>query len=355
MNALDRYIIKEVLKGTLLALIMLYALFNLFSLKDELGNRGVGDYDLKHILMYLGLMIPHYLYELMPSAALLGSLFVLGGMANHRELMAMRVSGVSVYGIIRSVMFAGLILVTFSFVIGEFIGPDAEKKAKILRSVAKTRMPVARTIQGLWLRDGNQFIYVKDIFTEGNVARINIYELDEQRHLQKLTYAERGRYLDKDRWLLSEVQTSEISAQGVTREQADESIWTSVIDSEVVDVVVVDPENMSLMDLSKYIDFLQENKQDSAKYELAFWARLINPFITLVMLLVSAPFVVGVGRGIALGPRMMLGILIGMSFNIIDNTVGQMGIVYGLNPLFVATLPSCLVLSGALYAISRLR
>jgi hypothetical protein len=56
------------------------------------------------------------------------------------------------------------------------------------------------------------------------------------------------------------------------------------------------------------------------------------------MLLVSAPFVVGVGRGIALGPRMMLGILIGMSFNIIDNTVGQMGIVYGLNPLFVATL-----------------
>jgi lipopolysaccharide export LptBFGC system permease protein LptF len=85
--------------------------------------------------------------------------------------------------------------------------------------------------------------------------------------LQKLTYAERGRYLDKDRWLLSEVQTSEISAQGVTREQTDESIWTSVIDSEVVDVVVVDPENMSLMDLSKYIDFLQENKQDSAKYE----------------------------------------------------------------------------------------
>ena len=355
MNALDRYIIKEVLKGTLIALLMLYALFNLFSLKDELSHRGTGDYDLKHILMYLGLMIPHYLYELMPSAALLGSLFVLGGMANHRELMAMRVSGVSVYGIIRAVMFAGLILVTFSFLIGEFIGPDAEKKAKILRSFAKTRMPVARTIKGLWLRDGNQFIYIRDIFTEGDIARINIYELDDQRHLQKLTYAKRGRYLDKVQWLLSDVQTSTISADGVTREHVDESTWTSVIDPEVVDVVVVDPENMSLLDLSKYIDFLQENKQDSAKYELAFWARLINPFITLVMLLVSAPFVVGVGRGISLGPRMMLGILIGMSFNIIDNTVGQMGVVYGLNPLFVAVLPSSLVLMGAIYAISRLR
>ncbi|MBT3812291.1 MAG: LPS export ABC transporter permease LptG [Gammaproteobacteria bacterium] len=355
MNTLDRYIIKEVLKGTLLALIMLYALFNLFSLKDELSHRGVGDYDLKHILMYLGLMIPHYLYELMPSAALLGSLFVLGGMANHRELMAMRVSGVSVYGILRSVMFAGMILVTFSFVIGEFIGPDAEKKAKILRSVAKTRMPVAKTIEGLWLRDGNQFVYVKDVLTEGEIARINIYELDEQRHLQKLTYANKGRYLDKEKWLLTEVLTSEISAQGVTKGHADESIWASVIDPGVVDAVVVEPENMSLMDLSTYIAFLQENKQDAAKFELAFWARLINPFITLVMLLVSAPFVVGVGRGISLGPRMMLGILIGMSFNIVDNTVGQMGIVYGLNPLFVAVLPSSIILLGALYAIGRLR
>lgn len=355
MNSLDRYIIKEVLKGTLIALLMLYALFSLFSLKDELNHRGVGDYDLKHILMYLSLMIPHYLYELMPSAALLGSLFVLGGMANHRELMAMRVSGVSVFGIIRAVMVAGMILVSFSFLIGEFIGPDAEKKAKILRSVAKTQMPVARTGQGLWLRDGNQFIYVKDIYTEGDIGNISIYQLDEQRRVQTLTYARRGRYLDRQRWLLSDVYISEISPQGVKGEHVKDFVWTSVIDPGVVDVVVVDPENMSLSDLSKYVDFLQENKQDAAKYELAFWARLINPFITLVMLLVSAPFVVGVGRGISLGPRMMLGILIGMSFNIIDNAVGQVGIVYGLNPLFVAVLPSFLVLMGAFYAISRLR
>ena len=355
MNALDRYVIKEVLKGTLIALLMLYALFNLFSLKDELNYRGVGDYDLKHILMYLGLMIPHYLYELMPSAALLGSLFVLGGMANNRELLAMRVSGVSVFGIIRSVMLAGMILVAFSFVIGEFIAPDAEKKARILRSVAKTQMPVARTKQGIWLRDGDQYIYIRDIYTEGNIANIYIYELDDERHLRKLTYAKRGNYLDKEQWLLKEVHISEISALGVKAEQINESIWSSVIDPEVVDVVVVEPENMSLSDLAKYIDFLQENKQDSAKYELAFWARLINPFITLVMLLVSAPFVVGVGRGISLGPRMMLGILIGMSFNIIDNAVGQMGIVYGINPLFVAVLPSSIILLGALYAIGRLR
>ncbi|MDF1584416.1 MAG: LPS export ABC transporter permease LptG [Methyloprofundus sp.] len=355
MNALDRYIIKEVLKGTLIALIALYALFNLFSLKDELKSLGVGDYDLKHIFMYLGLMIPHYLYELMPSAALLGSLFVLGGMANHRELMAMRVSGVSVFGIIRSVMMAGMILVAFSFGIGEFVGPDAEKKAKVLRSVAKTQRPVTRLANGLWLRDGTQFINVKDIYTAGDVANISIYELSDARRLKKVLYAQSGRFLDKGLWQLKGVQTSYVSADKVSAKSVAEEAWYSVVDPDVVDVVVMDPENLSLNDLSKYIDFLQENKQNPAKYQLAFWARLVNPFITLVMLLVSAPFVVGVGRGVALGPRMMLGILIGMIFNIVDNTVGQMGVVYGLNPLFVAVLPSGLVLLGALYAISRLR
>lgn len=355
MNALDRYLIKEVLKGTLISLIMLYALFNLFTLKDELRYRGVGDYDLKQIFIYIGLLAPRYIYELMPSAALLGSLFVLGGMANHRELLAMRTSGVSVFGIIRSILLAGGILVSFSFIIGEFIGPDAEKKAKILRSVAKTQMPAARTAQGLWLRDGNQFVYIKDIYTEGDVANISIYELDSDRHLQKMTYAKRGLYLEKQQWLLKQVRVSDISAQEVVGERLNELVWHSIIDPDVVDVVVVDPENMSLNDLAKYIDFLGDNKQDPAKYELAFWARLINPFIILVMLLVSAPFVVGVGRGIALGPRMVMGVLIGMSFNIIDNAVGQMGVVYGLNPIFVAVLPSSLVLLGAVYAISCIR
>jgi len=355
LNALDRYIIKEVLKGTLIALIALYALFNIFTLSDELRSRGVGDYDLKHILMYMGLMIPHYLYELMPSAALLGSLFVLGGMANHRELMAMRVSGVSVLGIIRAVMMAGMVLVTFSYLMGEFIGPDAEKKAKVLRSIAKTQRPVTRTANGLWLRDGNQFIHVQDIYTEGDIANITIYELGDDRRLKKLINAQRGKFLDEGVWKLSGVKTSLITKNRVSAENVAEKVWYSVVEPDVVDVVLMDPENLSLHDLSKYIDFLQDNKQDSAKYELAFWARLINPMVTLVMLLVSAPFVVGVGRGVALGPRMMMGILIGMSFNIIDNAVGQMGVVYGLSPPFVAVLPSSLVLLAALYAISRLR
>jgi len=355
MNALDRYIVREILKGTLFALLLLYTIFNLFTLNDELRSIGVGSYDLQHIFMYMGLMIPRYVYELMPSAALLGSLFVLGNMANHRELVAMRASGVSLLGIIRAVLMAGVILTLLSFIIGEFIGPKAERKAKILKSIAKTNRPIASTANGLWLRDGSQFIYIKDTYTEGKIGNIYIYGLDEKHNVEEITYAQQGQFLAKGKWLLEGIKTSSLSTQQVTNKHLAEKKWVSTVDDDVLDVLVLKPENLALAELSKYINFLKKNKQGFAKYELAFWARLVNPFVTLVMLLVAAPFVVGVGRGISMGPRMVMGILIGMSFNIIDNATGQMGVVYGLNPLFIATLPSLLVLSAALYAISRLR
>ena len=104
-----------------------------------------------------------------------------------------------------------------------------------------------------------------------------------------------------------------------------------------------------------YIRFLKENNQKAQTFELAFWGRVVNPLVTLVMLLVAAPFVMGFKRAQSTGGRMMIGILIGLGFNVVDKIAGNAGLVYGFNPILVAVLPSALVLCGALYAIHRLR
>ncbi len=126
MNVLTRYLVKEIIKGSLIALILLLTLFNLFTLTDELKDLGKGNYDLKAVFYYLTLTSPRVLYELVPSSALLGSLFVLGAMGNNRELVAMRAAGLSILGILKAVFIAGFILVCFSIVIGEMIAPPAE-------------------------------------------------------------------------------------------------------------------------------------------------------------------------------------------------------------------------------------
>ena len=352
MNVLTKYIVKEILKGAFIALILLLTLFNLFTLADELKDIK-GAYNLTAVFTYVALTSPRVCYELVPAAALLGSLFVLGAMGNNRELIAMRAAGVSVLGIIQSVLVAGAILAIFSLFVGELIAPTAESKAQFLRATAQNQKLVSNAKYGLWLREENKFINVRKLETNGNLADISIYELDNNAQLQRVTHAEKAIYLQNEQWRLENLAESQISTEKMQANVKTIQTWQSTIAPDLVKISVVNPDNLSLIDLAQYIEFLKTNQQKSQTFELAFWGRIVNPFVTFVMLLVSTPFVIGVKRGVNVGSRMMIGIVIGMCFNILDKIFGHIGLIYDFNPLLMAVFPSLLVSSLSLYALRR--
>lgn len=353
MNVLTLYIVKEVVKGSLVAVMLLLTLFNLFSFSDELKDLGQGGYDLQAILWFLTLTSPRVFYELVPSSALLGSLFVVGAMANNREIVAMRGAGLSVAWIIRTIMLAGLVLVVIAVLVGEFVAPPCERAAQLLKTTALHDGVVMRSQYGMWLREGNSFINVRKILDDGSLADVRIYDVGEDKHLQRVTQAEHAQFLGDKQWRLEGVKHSEVTTQQIFAGAQEQKAWRSGIDSDLLKVAVVNSDNLSLYDLFMYIDFLKQNNQKSQSYELAFWSRLINPFVTFVMLMVSAPFVIGIGRGVSTGARIMMGIVIGMAFNIFDRIAGHVGLVYDMNPMLMAMLPSTLVFCCALYAVKR--
>lgn len=353
MNVLTWYVVREVIKGSLVAVLLLLTLFNLFTFSDELKDLGDGGYGLKQILMFLALTSPRVFYELVPSAALLGSLFVVGAMANNREIVAMRAAGLSTGWIIRSIMLAGLLLVIVSVSVGEFVAPSSERAAQLLKTTAQHNGVVMRSQYGMWLREGNRFINVRRILDDGSLGDIRIYEIDGQHKVKVVTQAEHGQFLGNKQWRLNNVRQSLIDYQRIDANLQPQMPWQSAIDSDLLKVAVVNSDNLSLYDLYMYIDFLKTNNQKSQSYELAFWSRLINPLVTFVMLMVSAPFVIGIGRGISTGGRIMMGVIIGMTFNIFDRIAGHVGLVYDMNPMLMAILPSSLVFCAALYAVWR--
>ncbi len=358
MSVLKNYVAKEVLKGSAIALILLLTLFNLFTFSDELKSLGKGSYGLSEILWYLALTSPRVFYELVPSAALLGSLFVVGAMANNREIIAMRAAGLSVFWVIKAVMRAGVILALASVLVGEFVAPEAERKAQLIKTTAKNNEVVMDSKYGLWLREDNKYINVRKIHKKGSLSDIYIYELDEDDHLELVTKAEYASFMGNKRWNLKGIRQTEISAnqtfQTVSNGQ-EQMQWKTSIDPDLLNVVVVKSDNMSLYDLYLYIDFLKENNQKSQSFELAFWSRLINPMVTFVMLMVSIPFVIGINRSGGTGERMVMGIIIGMTFNIFDKIAGHLGLVYGFNPMLMAILPSMIVFCGAIFVVSKVR
>jgi lipopolysaccharide export system permease protein len=355
MNVLTAYLVREILKGSFVAVLLLLTLFNLFTFSDELKDLGKGSYGLKEIFYYLALTSPTVFYELMPASALLGSLFILGAMGNNRELIAMRAAGLSVLGIIRSVMLAGAILVAIAIMVGEFVAPEAERRARILKVTAQNDRVVMNVNYGLWLREGKKFINVRKILDDGNLANISIYELDDQHHLRYSTHAEKAIFQGNQQWKLERIKQSEISLQQMTASRQDEQQWQSTVAPDLLEIVVVNPNNLSMYDLAMYIDFLKGNHQKSHEFELAFWGRVVNPLVVFVMLLVSAPFVIGVKRGVNVGARMMIGVVIGMGFNIVDKIAGHIGLIYDLNPPLMAVIPSLTVLALALFALHRVQ
>jgi len=355
VRVLTGYIVREILKGSFVALLLLLTLFNLFTFTDELKDLGEGNYGLKQILYYLALTSPRVFYELVPASALLGSLFILGAMGNNRELIAMRAAGLSVFGIIRAVMLAGAILVIISILVGEFVAPVTERMAQMVRVTARNEQVLMNAKYGLWLREGKKFINVRQIEDDGNLADISVYELDDQQHLHQAMHADQAVFLGDQQWNMKNIKKSEISTQQMLASTQDNQLWKSSISPNLLKIVVVNPNNLSLYDLASYVGFLKKNHQKSHVFELAFWGRVVNPLVTFVMLLLSAPFVIGVKRGVSVGGRMMIGVVIGMGFNIIDKIVGHLGLIYDLNPPLMAFIPSLTVLALALFAVRRVQ
>ena len=354
MNVLTFYIGREILKGSLITMLILLTIFNLFTLADELKDI-TGNYGLKQVFYYVGLTSPTVLYQLVPASALIGSLFVLGNMGNNRELVAMQAAGLSVLGIIKAVLLAGLALVTISLLTGEFIAPVSEKLAQNIKASALNDNVLMNSKYGVWLREGSSFINIRQAGDNGALADVSIYDLNEDRHLFRTVHADKAIYLGQKTWKLVNVKESIISTQQTQITQEAERVWKSSIAPNLLKIVVVDPNNLSLYDLAMYIKFLRANHQQSHTYEVAFWGRAISPLTTFIMMLVSAPFVIGIHRGVSVASRIMIGVTIGMGFNILDKIINHVGLIYNLDPPLMATFPSLAVLSAVLYSLKKAR
>jgi lipopolysaccharide export system permease protein len=353
VKRLDAYIARNVLGGTLLALLVLAGLDSLFAFIGEIDDIGRHDYGLIQALVYTALTVPRRVYELFPTSVLLGSLLSLGALAANSELTAMRAAGVPVARIVRSVLRAGLLMLVAVVLLGEAVAPISEQRAQTLRSLANAEQMHSGKA-GLWAKDGLRFIQVGTVMPDLRLLDLHIYELDAERRLVQSTEAKSARY-DDGSWVVTGISRSTLNGQQVRSEQVAEERWSRLIAPELFGVLAVEPRQMAATTLAQYVTYLRDNDLDSAHFELAFWMRFSTPLSSLVMLLLAIPFVFGSMRTGGAGQRLFVGLLIGVGFHLLNRTLNHMGIVYGLPPLLSATLPTLLFFGVALVALRRVR
>ena len=95
----------------------------------------------------------------------------------------------------------------------------------------------------------------------------------------------------------------------------------SELTPQILSVLLVSPDRMSMFNLFRYIQHLTENHQDTQRYQIAFWRKILYPFAVFVMLVLSLPFAYLHTRAGVVGVKVFGGIMIGMSFQLVQHAV----------------------------------
>ena len=352
MRILDRHIGFHVIRDSLLALFTLLAIFSLVEFLDDLSDVGKGSYTTGLAIKYMLLTTPNRIFILFPVAGVIGSLVGLGSLAAHRELVVIRASGISSLRIAAAAMKAAALLVVASVLVGEVVSPYTEQIAQRLRTTALSDNSAFETASGFWVRDGNTFINVGQVLPGNQMKDLYIYEFDDQHRLRVATFADRGIY-DEGEWTLEGIRQSVIGKDGVIGRNIVEADWQSEFEPELAAVVSVRLASLSIPGLMRYIDYLHSNGLETAPYELALSRKLIHPFSTAVMIFIALPLVLGRLGSVGIGQRIFAGIVIAVSFLLVEQLAGHMGLTFCLNPVVAACVPTLLFFALAVWMFRR--
>ncbi len=388
MKTIRRLIYGEVLASIALVATGFLALFFFFDLVDELQYLGknfglptANDvYQIRHALAYVALLVPNRLYELLPISVLIGTIFVLARMAESSEYTILRTSGLDPWRALKLLLGLGAFFVVFSFAIGDYIAPASEKAAQLLKAKYQNTISVGQT--GAWLKEKQLYnTYVANVkkLSPGNqMLDVQVFEFNNKGAVVSVTRAAIATFGDDHSWLLKNAIRSEFDismtsqtapnkadssagpfpkgrqSAAINRTVTDNFRWPTGITPEMVSVALLKPERMATYDLFTYIRHLEANGQAAQRYQIEFWKKVFYPLSCLVMVMLALPFAYLHFRSGGIAAYVFAGVLIGISFFLLNNVFGYIGNLQNWQPWLAAATPGLLYMAISLAAFGWL-
>lgn len=364
MKTLRKLFYGEVITAVALVTLGFIALFYFFDFAEELqqvGHYSAIGYKAPQAAMYVALLIPAHLYELLPITVLIGTIFVMARFAQSSEFTILRTSGLGPWRALRTLVFLGVGFAVLTFAVGDYVAPLADRTAQVLKSQFQGRITVGKT--GAWLKEKQDYasysVNVGELTPQGDMKNVRIFEFDNKGQMVSLTQATVARFGSHDDWQLEQVDRTEftnLDVQGnrVDRARVDSFRWPTQISAEMVAAAVMRPERMGTIDLFQYIQHLNANAQSAQKYEVQFWKKVFYPLSCVVMVVLALPFAYLHFRSGSIATYVFGGVMAGISFVLLNNILGDLGTLRGWLPWVTAALPGFIYSLISLSAFSWL-
>jgi lipopolysaccharide export system permease protein len=355
VKTIRRLIYVEVLYAVAFVSVGFLALFFFFDLVDELGNvgRGLQPYRLTQALLYVALRMPSHLYELLPIAVLIGTIFVMARFAQSSEYTILRTSGLGPWRALRALLLLGVGFTILTFATGDYLAPLSDRTAQLLKARMGGGLSIGTT--GAWLKERQRYLsYNVNVFAmtpDGQMNRVRIFEADSRGFLVSITQAPKAAF-SEGAWVLQDVERTEFNTDDkssrVERIKLPNMRWPTEITQEMVSVALLKPDRMSTIALFQYIRHLEANSQTSQRYEIEFWRKVFYPLSCLVMVVLALPFAYLHFRSGGITTYVFGGVLIGISFFMLNNVFGYIGNLQNWQPWLTAAAP------GLIYTVFSL-
>lgn len=358
------------------------ALFFFFDLVDELRWVGLtahgGGYQLAYALLFVLLLLPNHLYELLPITVLIGTIFVMARLAQSSEFTIMRTSGMGPWRALRTLLALGGVFALLTFAVGDYLAPLSERVAQRVKRQTLAGPGAGST--GAWLKERqgtHSFaVNVRALASDGGMQGLRIFEFDERGRLAAQTRAAAGRFGSDGAWHLTQVQRSRFdpgvrehsgtqNAQDVQdahqapgyRPGSEPRVqhlssaqwrWPTRISADMVAASLLRPERMATLELFRFIRHLNANGQAAQRYEIEFWRKVFYPLSCLVMVVLALPFAYLHFRSGAIAGHVFGGVMAGISFFLLNNVFGYAGNLQNWSPWLTAAAP------GLIYSLLSL-
>jgi lipopolysaccharide export system permease protein len=358
MKTVRKLLYREVFVAVAAVTVAFVALFFFFDFVDELqavGRDKALGYSAAQAVLYVALMAPSHIYELLPITVLIGTVLVMARLANSSEFTILRTSGLGPWRALRLLLVMGACFVVLTFVVGDYVAPLADKTGQMLKARFEGRITLGKT--GAWMKERQPYssfsVNVAELASDASMRGIRIFELNNRGEIVSLTEAQNGTFGPGDSWLLTDVKRTEFfapdkgSAHALMTHQATFS-WVNKLSAEMVSAAVLRPDRMATIDLFQYMRHLSANGQSAQKYEIQFWKKVFYPLSCLVMVVLALPFAYLHFRSGGIATYVFGGVMAGISFILLNNVLSDLGTLQGWQPWFTAALP------GAIYSILSL-
>lgn len=354
MTILDRYIVRAILSGTGLFMAVLLAIAVLVTFIGEQGDVGQGHYTAMSALWYSLMNLPQQAWELLPIGALIGSLLGLGQLARASELIVLRGAGVSIARLAGSALIAGLVLVALEVVVGELLAPPLEQAAKQEKAFERFSN-VSFGAGGAWVRDGDLILDAERLSGAQRIGGLLLFQLSPDHRLLALGRAASASAVGNGRWVLKGYRESRFTPDRVVPSASSSRSLESHVTADFLGLAAAEPQDLAASALWTVIGYDRANSLDASAYLFAFWSRIARTLAIVFAVLLAIPFVLGALRSAGAGSRTAVGLVIGIALFLLQRLIESGTVVFELDPVLLAWLPTSLLAAVSLVLLARAR